>query len=145
MKTLQLNEMFLFEEVTGVTWHRALPRLQPVLCQRHRMAVNDCRACGRDAVVCKTHSASLTGCEDCQPAEMPSRYLAALGWILTRRDDPDLTFDDYAANHGISEALAALGNAVGGVAGTASPPNTANGSRRSSTGSRASRSKATKR
>lgn len=130
---LKLNELMLFEDVAGTSFAWARTRMVPRLCQRHRLVTAACKECASKGVPCEQH-ADWQVCPECELPDMPTKWIAALGWIARKRSQPELTFDEYAATADIEQAMEEidlLGNAVAGEA-TVSPASTRRGSRRSS-------------
>lgn len=134
---LNLDELALFEEVTGVTWSRAERRFTPSFCQRHRLLITGCAGCRNVAQLCEEHLQGFRLCDECEAPDTPIKWLAAVAWLVLKREDPALGFAEYCAANGPAEAYATLKNANSGAAAIASPLKRRPGSRRSSTTTRA--------
>lgn len=114
MLTLKINETMEFEELAGVSWARAQRGLRPVLCQRHRLEFGPSSEKGLD----KEALAVVNACDECQPAEMPIRQMAALAYLVTKRDEAGLVWEEFIERD-LDEVWAKLGNA--GAAEAAEP------------------------
>lgn len=113
MLTLKINETMEFEELAGVSWARAQRGLRPVLCQRHRLEFPDLAK-----TLDKEQLAAVNACDECQPAEMPIRQMAALAYLVTKRDEAGLVWEEFIERD-LDEVWAKLGNA--GAAEAAEP------------------------
>jgi hypothetical protein len=111
MIKLKLNELDLFEEAAGMPFSRASKRLMPRFCQRHRLEVGECQPCKGKRGICTEHTVAFQWCTDCEMGDIPPKVLAALGWLLRRREQPELTFEEFWATAEIDEVMAELGNA----------------------------------
>lgn len=112
---LKLRETMAFEEKAGVPFNNAIKRLSPQFCQLHRLARGKCADCKKDGV-CAKHLAEFQECVqsgDCEMPQIPAMQLAALGWIVKRRDNPELDWETYIDEAGPDDAWLALGNLQG--------------------------------
>lgn len=141
MIKLRINETFEFEERAGVSFSTARRRMQVKLCQAHRLARQGRKLTEAEE---KAFEQDVQGCDNCEPPDIPVRIMAVMAYIVTRRTEPDLTWEAFCERE-IDEVWATLGNAgAAKAAGDSSGPSTSNGAGPSSTSFRASRRRATK-
>ena len=77
---LTLRELSLFEDVAGVTWTSSQKRFQPRRCQAHRLRDQD----------------AWQECAECEPPDVPMRVLGTMAWIVARRSEPALSYEEFA-------------------------------------------------
>lgn len=136
MLDLKLDEVELFESLAGMSWSKAAKMLDAGMCSQHRLYVRNCRDCQQAGGLCPKHQEVFESCTDCVGIALPAKGIGALAYVYARRAGEARTHEEYAAETPYVEMLALVGNAVRGAA-QSSPA----GSPRSSTGSRASRTR----
>lgn len=124
---LKLREVAEFERVTGLNYAKAIREMGAKLCQLHRLAVGGCAACKAAAEpMCPKHDAVFQLCEKCEGVQVGSMAVAGLGYIVRRRADPALTWDDWLDADFETEVLPAVGELKAGPSptstGAGSPP-----------------------
>jgi hypothetical protein len=137
---LTIREASIFEERTGEHWEAAIRRRSAQICKLHRVRIQGCRACQRNA--CAEHASEIEECAQCVSPSFSAREWAAMDYIVRLRTDPEA---DYDEDIDLQEAMVRAGELFSAREETGSSgPSTSDGSPRSSTGSRGSRSRGTK-
>ena len=117
---LKLNEIMLFEEKAGIPLSRAQAEMAPAICQMHRLRTFPSAA---------ERGAAIAACEECRPAMPSMRIIAAFGWLLRRRREPELTWDAFIETTDLEDVLADMGELEGvELPSPSSPPTLASGS-----------------
>lgn len=109
---LNLRESGEFERLTGRPFLALAKKFSPAVCKPHRLMIAACPACAAtQGLACDEHKGDYAACPDCEGPSAPDIAWAALGYILRRRGQPDLTFEAYCEDNGVAEAIADVGNA----------------------------------
>jgi hypothetical protein len=116
---LKLRETADFERVAGVPWMRAQKLLQVQRCKAHRLELEGCAECRAEGKPCAPHRAAVSECQQCEMPAAPVEVWAAVGWVLRKRHEPGLSYEEYievASFEDLMDELVAEGNAEGGPA-----------------------------
>lgn len=108
MFKLKVNEVIDFEELSGVRYAALGKAAQPKLCKPHRLSIGACAACTAAVGFCAEHLAAFNECDDCTGADLPMRPMMAIAYLLKRRNEPDLTWDQFAESTDVDEAAELL-------------------------------------
>lgn len=151
MLQLKINESFEFEELAGMSWTQAQAKTETRYCKPHRMQLRsaagaptkDPKELARRQAIVDSVIEDVRECDDCEPPNLPTRAMAAWAYLLTRRDEPGLTWEAFIERD-LDQVWDALGKARAATAAEdASAPSTKAGDGPSSISSAGSRRRRT--
>jgi hypothetical protein len=77
-----------------VSWVRAMETFQVQPCSLHRRQRQACTVC-QESGWCAEHRTAFRECDECRSPELPAYVTMPFAWLLARRSEPGLSFDDY--------------------------------------------------
>ena len=116
MLDLKLDEVDLFESLSGISWTKAAKKLKEGVCRTHRLSLQSCRDCVATKTICEKHDAQFQDCAECEGMPLPAKAVGALAFVYERRGGGTETFEQFNARINYVDMLAIVGNALGGEA-----------------------------
>lgn len=95
---LTIAEDMEFERRAGRPFRAVAKTFNVALCRAHRLMFGACEACRLSARPwCDEHQGDFVSCQECEGIQATAGTVAALGFVLRRRREPELDWEEYIA------------------------------------------------